>query len=768
MVNEIKLFGCRPVPIAGYLKAMAVLRLVAKQKDQSALGFWSNDVFSLRTNLSKHELAQFLLEEYRPTPIMAPWNSSGGFIGGKNAQPVDWLRHSASPRFAPYRDALRVVDRLLTQKPLTEKPKDEDKVDFLARLRAQLPDEAVEWLDAVAVITSDDLGLAPLYGTGGNDGNFEFTNNFMQRLRQLFPDDGKPGPDAERWLYAALFQEPVDGLLDVSIGQFSPGEGGGPNAGRGFTASARVNPWDFVLALEGGVLFSSAAARRLGAHRTEFSYPFTVKPTAGAQGAMSSLDEGHKSRAEMWLPIWHRPMAFAELEQLVQEGRAQVRWRAAQTGLDFARACASLGVDRGLESFQRYAFLVRYGKMYYAVPLGRFHVRHRPDVDLLDDLDEWLREVNTIPTMKEPPAAALSTLRQVKDAAFELCQYGGDVRVRELLIAAGRLDRVVAMRADLKRRIRPLVLRSPGWIERGWPRANVIERSEFAIALAIASLRDVHGVPNRAYFAPVDPRNRHLWANEDDTQSTPRQCFTGPDFLRNAISLAYRRLLDAEKKPTGLPEPERPLESPPDERENRRHPKDCFESANGFGVPISYLVPFWLGQTRDTRTNDYAWALSAYAPGAGERPDLRDLLGGEHNPGWTPYLYALLRTVFSSEESLMKAIEKRKNDISSRPPSITSDLHVPVPPEIFALLSTDKADDARRARDVLERRLAGSGLVVRHKGAGTFGLSPRRMLVSAIAPIVSPSLEWLVTLLWPNEDPSLPVVTPTQVETLIP
>ena len=73
-----ELRGCRPQPLGSYLKAMAVLRLVSKQKDTGALGWWKQDCFWLDSELDEDDLLEFFLEEYAPTPVVAPWNKNGG------------------------------------------------------------------------------------------------------------------------------------------------------------------------------------------------------------------------------------------------------------------------------------------------------------------------------------------------------------------------------------------------------------------------------------------------------------------------------------------------------------------------------------------------------------------------------------------------------------------------------------------------------------------------------------------------------------------
>jgi len=79
IMHQHLLTGCTPVPLAHYLKALGILRLVAEQKDPDACGRWRGEYFELRTSLSRDELQRFFLEEYQPTPVLAPWNGGSGF-----------------------------------------------------------------------------------------------------------------------------------------------------------------------------------------------------------------------------------------------------------------------------------------------------------------------------------------------------------------------------------------------------------------------------------------------------------------------------------------------------------------------------------------------------------------------------------------------------------------------------------------------------------------------------------------------------------------
>ena len=76
---DLELSGCTPEPLMAYLKALGILRLVSEQKDPDARGWWKNDVFCVRSTLDRNALVTFFLEEYKPTPLAAPWNAGSGF-----------------------------------------------------------------------------------------------------------------------------------------------------------------------------------------------------------------------------------------------------------------------------------------------------------------------------------------------------------------------------------------------------------------------------------------------------------------------------------------------------------------------------------------------------------------------------------------------------------------------------------------------------------------------------------------------------------------
>lgn len=536
---EIALPGCRPEPLAYYLKALAVLRLVAEQADPGCRGWWDGDTFRLRSALDREGLSRFFLEAYRPTPVIAPWNGGSGFFPGDRQEGIRPLGASPAPRFRDYRQAIAEGRRVLDGLGIRGKLRKDEKPAVLLTARNTLPERVLAWMDAAVVLTGDGAKYPPLLGTGGNDGRLDFTNNFMQRLVDLFdPQTGEPRALADRWLEAALFGEPVPGLQrDKPIGQFYPGAAGGANATAGFAAEPLINPWDFVLMIEGALGFASAATRRLaGGQEGGTSYPFTVRASGVGYGSAHGSDE--KGRGEMWLPLWSNPASYAEVAALFAEGRAQVGRRQAVGGVDFARAVAGLGVDRGIDRFQRYGFHVRNGLAYFATPLGRWRVTLRPEVDLLaaPALDAWLDRLRGTAAGDPAPARLGRALRGIEQAILDFCREGGPRRFAEILIALGEAETALAASPKFRReaRLNPVPLLSPSWLE-----ACDDGSAEFRLAAALASA----GL--RENLEPVRVERRTV---RFDTDDHPRVVWGAGELVRNLGEVLRRRCLDARRE----------------------------------------------------------------------------------------------------------------------------------------------------------------------------------------------------------------------------
>lgn len=476
---ELLLSGCRSRPLLDYLKALGILRLVATQRDPEARGAWRDDVFVLQSALDGPGLERFFVEEYAPSPILAPWNKGSGFYDSTSAgKALAAIERSEERRLSAIRAAIVRTREILGELGLSDGVPKDAKAKLLARCRARLPDGALEWLDAAVVLTDEDPRYPALLGTGGNDGRLDFTANFLQRIGELI--DAKGCPDLLR---AALWGDGGAPLTGSAVGQFHPAGVGGPNATAGLEGASVMNPWDFVLGIEGTLVLAGAATRRLGdVSSSQASFPFSVEASAAGYGTGSAAEElGGGARGEIWLPLWRGPASFREVKRLFAEGRAQLGRRRARTGLEFVRAVRELGVDRGIVAFERFAFMKRSGLAYVAATLGRVPVAATapPPLRLLHEIDPWIERLRWLARPAEAPARFRTALLRVERAVYEFAVAPEARSLGPLVEELGRAERVLAGNG----RVPPLQGLSPDWLD-----AADDGSAEFRIAGALASL----------------------------------------------------------------------------------------------------------------------------------------------------------------------------------------------------------------------------------------------------------------------------------------
>lgn len=698
-MNTIKLTGCRPEPLLAYLKALGIFRLVAEQADKTARAAWHEDVFVLHTALSEAELLTFFAERYTPTPIVAPWNGEDFFLIEeltKNYQPVKKptgaavfvaIVKSKTTRLSSFRQAIsQVLDVMNAISIKREKPKEKGKSATLKiagkdigtkdvktllvnSLRSQLQDEIVAWMDATLILESR-TGFSPLLGMGGTDGNLDFSLNFAQRLLDIGFADKELSPKSEEWLTNALYGLPTKGLLNSAIGQFDPGRAGGLNAGQGMFGDARVNPWEYVLMLEGALLMAGSATRRLNANSgSKSSFPFTISESAVGNG---SLNTGDKSHGEVWLPLWNNPARLSELRQIFAEGRAQLGKRQAHNAVDFARAIAGIGVDRGLTGFTRFGFLERFGRLYLATPLGRFETHtSATHANLLDDLEtnNWLDKFRWACNKDNVPGRFLTALRRLDESIFEYCRFGGAARFGEIVRALGNCEREISFNRDKAGTIgkdgssKPVPLLSPDWLL-----AAQEDSPEFRLALALAAMRETGAVGALRCNLEVVTRAKWGWdwADASDRYAAVWSATTLP---RNLQAVLERRMMDATRAGLeGLP-----LES-------------------HFSASAEDVAAFLNGQTDDRRLEEWLWGLMLIDLAKASYKDLAPMTAPAM-PQPLPRAYALLKLLFTPKYHALKTEGGQ-----------------PIKPEP-TILSHLRAPRLRDACQLAARRLRASGHV---------------------------------------------------------
>lgn len=556
MIHEHPLPGCTPTPLASYLKALAVLRLVAEAGtegggDPNATGFWRDDVFVLRTKLTKEELRTFFLERYRPTPLIAPWGARSGFFAGSSEKTAREallaISNSDSGRLESYRSTINAVRDLLSRHGFDEKASDEKKVELLNLCRAELPDHILPWLDACYVLTSDGRKFPPLLGTGGNEGSGSYVSGFAQQVVACIVTRRH-----DHALESALFGIAApDVHSDQTPGHFSPQGSGGANASTGFEGDVQLNAWDYLLCLEGTLFFASAATRKHEFNAPQINFPFAVAPSAAGHGSYMIAEERPKQAKrqvmEIWLPLWEQPVGLDELKTMFSEGRATLGARTIANGLDFARALAGLGIDRGLTSFQRFAFLMRNGQSFFATALDRYRVKRNPDADLIAELERrnWLATVQRYARDENAPNAFRTAAHQIDTALFALTQQTGRTAVQTVLRRVGGIEAALTISPKSQESVRVPAPR----LSSDWAIKADDQSVEFRIAAAFAGLcllgeqgrRVLH---TRRHLAKVSESLNREGDRAWEPTSRLAVWGTGP-LIKNLAALLHRRRLEA-------------------------------------------------------------------------------------------------------------------------------------------------------------------------------------------------------------------------------
>lgn len=637
---EVFLEGCTPEPLMNYLKALGVLRLVSAQDaDAEARGCWRDGVFVLKSKLDRDALIVFLLNDYEPTPILVPWSgkdffavnwSPGSLLFDKTPtgpRVIEAILTTLTGRFAPYRDALQTCRIALDETEIDSKEQmGKKKWEFIAHLRSTAPDPLLDWIDCAAVVSAERF--APLLGSGGgSDGNTHFSDNFMQNLWDVLSDfdsqrkSRRAGSEASvagrsrDQLESSLFGNRTQHLIPKRTSSlYDSGAVGGPNATQGLERESLSNPWDVVLALEGCVSFAAATVKRLAVNsRSEAGFPFQMQMSLTQQG----LADKEQAGSEIWLPLWSRPAKSNEVHTLLREGRAQYGMRRAKSGLDMARAVSTLGIDRGISAFQRYAVLRgRVGGENYntAVSLGQFPVVERGDADLLRELDPWLERIRRACGDKNAPPRFRTALRNIEGAIFRFCVYGGPAFFQTIVIAIGRAECELAGgdRFRSEKRLKPVAGLTADWI-----RASNDSSPEFEIALALAGIHvaDKKIGPLRCNLEPFDwQRPYPAWAERDLAV-----VWNSASLCTNLAAVLRRRLMDAERSGcTDLP----------------------LAAANF--ASLGAISRFLAGELDERRIEDLLWGLMLMPHVPGMLRDATDTTDAQ----LLPRAYALLKLLF--------------------------------------------------------------------------------------------------------------------------
>ncbi|MFQ3593700.1 MAG: type I-U CRISPR-associated protein Csx17 [Gemmataceae bacterium] len=761
--HVLKLRGCTPEPLGNYLKGLGVFRLIAEQADPQARAWWKDGVLHvlqhkwLDNTTAPAELVCWLLKACRFTPLIAPWQKGTGYLpigkreaGGVALRKLLGATHNGTEYFREvfrcFAAALGIpLDTAEASKwPEQMKTAGSDLSDaHLLRILRNRMTSAVglKWLDAVGLSasrskTDDAPNWFPILASGGGEASGQYIVNHQQRLKTVLLDDQE---QSRRQLEACLFSENRAGALEIGVlsAMYYPAYVKNWNSTQDFLPDGQrfVNPWDFILLLEGTLVWSLAATKRKGVSAERASFPFYCRGSFGGSATIGPKEvEGAEmsiANGELWCPLWDGPSTLAEIERIFSEGRIQVGDRPATRSLDFALATRGLGIDRGIRAFCRYSLLERSGSgrqtTLLAVPSGNFVPENEPDLLLVAELRTFAVEVTSnLCDSGQQPRRLLNARIEFERAWYVATTQRTDsnTALLELLVTAGRLmaelgtnstkPGVVKLKQGektAKRVITPLPSLDPAWHKRVAGAGD----THFRLARAVAGIAawGESSDPNcpaveaiRSNLLPVRWCDR-AWQWYETSRSAVWS--RGASLSANLVGVLRRRLIDAQRgKGDGLP-----LWS--------RH-----------GATFSDLLAYWNGEIDEGRLADLIHGLALIDSGRWnqdriddhqsdeETPDLRTsavwFLEDEPRitldlPPWLlpeelraacalPRIYHLLKLCFVGGRLPRRPVEGK---VARR----TSD--EPFPPECLDVLSLLEAGRLAEATQLAARRLRAKG-----------------------------------------------------------
>jgi CRISPR-associated protein Csx17 len=271
-----RLEGCAPTPLARYLKALAILRLVSAHHDPTARGFWRDEVFIIVTHLSRSDLHEFFLKEYEPTPALSLLHAESHLNEGGCA--LSLIEASTAPRFARLREGIALARR--APQPLFS-PLELPEVDLASSTMSQLG-----------------------------------------RLFDLTDPSGSAKACAGPLLEAALYEPPTSKPATKS-GQ-PPMLARKESARESDLLASVVNPWDLVLTFEGAETLGTVTSLRTAERGESPPMKAPIEAPIESKRVPQTTVAGATPRGEQWIALWDRPALLSEVRRFFSKGQARL------------------------------------------------------------------------------------------------------------------------------------------------------------------------------------------------------------------------------------------------------------------------------------------------------------------------------------------------------------------------------------------------------------------------------------------------------------
>ncbi len=338
--------GLSPDSLGNYLASLGLLRVLSRKWPSTRIA-WRDEVLQV---IGGPTSIDELLDELVRVATNRAWTPYGR--EWKDAQ-------AASSKLAQ------------SQNP---KVKATSGVPF-ALWQAQVEEQVLDGFAAHVVPHGAGRSMNPILGKAGKIGQRDFAKGWERATGLLAPPKpSKPGKNETPAKKAARENSDSESAINERLrkrGELEALLQGAPlswlekdlNAASWFSHANKqynngqrayrdgfLSPWLMVFACEGISFLSGGTSRRLGAKaRVTAAFPFVTQASAPSASGLAGRDA-----AELWAPMWGRPMTAAEVATIFRRGRAELSARAAQTPGAFASAVLRRGVDAGIAEFRRF------------------------------------------------------------------------------------------------------------------------------------------------------------------------------------------------------------------------------------------------------------------------------------------------------------------------------------------------------------------------------------------------------------------------------
>ena len=378
--KHLDLYGCRHDVLGHYLKAIGLLRVLAKcadkeHRDPNAEGWWDADRACFCLSSAKYptpkSLAAFFANHYRPTPIFAAWNKTPG--GSLDLSECLDIREEWNLASGLSAEVVSAKDR--------KKPENKGKMIASEAFKIYR-EEAAPWitevLDSISVPFVKSNTDHPLFLSRGIAGRAHILrthwdyvkafqkhrNTYLQAVEKVRNHKGSENQLVQLKSKEQTAFEVIQDLLPFSKDSNSTKGKGTPffpdaikayNIGSGWvTEKYPFNALDYILAVEGAFAMRGSVGRTLASNsKRSAAFPFVFH---ASEDLVNKDGDTISSASALWFPVWERETTFSELSSFLSDAQARLRGKEARFNAEFMRTLNTQGVDAGFNRWQEFRF----------------------------------------------------------------------------------------------------------------------------------------------------------------------------------------------------------------------------------------------------------------------------------------------------------------------------------------------------------------------------------------------------------------------------